>query len=71
MAHGDCQAGMRDKKAILLAEGRFFYPQIPQIDADDGGLSCCCAAIHAAGFFAVIAHSLITYVFASRSAKYP
>jgi len=26
----------------------FFYPQIPQITADSGGLSCRCAAIHAA-----------------------
>jgi hypothetical protein len=26
----------------------FFYPQIPQIVADYGGLSCRCAAIHAA-----------------------
>jgi hypothetical protein len=32
-----------------MSEG--FYPQIPQIVADYGGLSCRCAAIHAAGFF--------------------
>jgi len=31
----------------------FFYPQIPQISADYGGLSCRCAAIHAAGFKAL------------------
>jgi hypothetical protein len=31
---------------------RLFYPQITPISADYGGLSCCCAAIHAAGFFA-------------------
>ncbi|MGI5924709.1 MAG: hypothetical protein ACOX9E_12270 [Lentisphaeria bacterium] len=34
------------------AGGEFFYPQISQIHADYGGLSCRCAAIHAAGFFA-------------------
>jgi hypothetical protein len=27
------------------------YPQIPQISADYGGLSCRCASSHAAGFF--------------------
>ncbi|MFA7175355.1 MAG: hypothetical protein WC340_18415, partial [Kiritimatiellia bacterium] len=31
------------------ARRRLFYPQIPQISADFGGLSCRCAAIHAAG----------------------
>jgi len=28
---------------------RHFYPQIPQINADFGGMSCRCAAIHTAG----------------------
>jgi hypothetical protein len=30
-----------------------FYPQIPQIVADYGGLSCRCASSHAAGCFFV------------------
>ncbi|MDQ0291840.1 hypothetical protein J3R75_003947 [Oligosphaera ethanolica] len=32
---------------------RFFYPQIAQIDANDGGLSCRYAVIHAAGIKAL------------------
>ncbi|MDD4540266.1 MAG: hypothetical protein PHT80_14735, partial [Lentisphaeria bacterium] len=31
------------------ARRRLFYPQIPQISADYGVVSCRCAAIHAAG----------------------
>jgi len=42
-------------KAFVSREGakarrRLFYPQITQINADFGGLSCRCAAIHAAGW---------------------
>ncbi|MGI5922368.1 MAG: hypothetical protein ACOX9E_00320 [Lentisphaeria bacterium] len=33
------------------AGAKFFYPQITQIVADYGVVSCRCAAIHAAGFF--------------------
>jgi hypothetical protein len=48
---------LRRRGVFLSADcagGEFFYPQIAQIHADYGGLSCRCAAIHAAGFFSQI-----------------
>ncbi|MGI5924372.1 MAG: hypothetical protein ACOX9E_10550 [Lentisphaeria bacterium] len=36
---------------FLSRRHEVFYPQISPIHADYGGLSCRCAAIHAAGFF--------------------
>jgi hypothetical protein len=46
------KADSRRLLCLSRAGGEFFYPQISQIHADYGGLSCRCAAIHAAGFFA-------------------
>jgi hypothetical protein len=40
-------------RALFSREGaKLFYPQITQINADWGVMSCRCASSHAAGFFA-------------------
>ena len=46
---GDAALTLFYPQIPLICARDFFYPQIPQISADYGGLSCRCAAIHAAG----------------------